>query len=92
MRENKTILIASADKNLGPVGIKTEQYIKLGLDHLFDTFRYKLLTERDAHQDDLDLKTDWTVRNRKALTDDETHFIRHILIGQNGTPMATSTF
>ena len=82
MRENKTILIASADKNLGPVGIETEQYIKLGLDHLLDTSTYKLLTERDAHQDALDLKTeiyDWTVWNRKALTDDETHFIHHHL-------------
>ena len=78
MCENKTILIASADKNLGPVGIETEQYIKLGLDHLLDTSTYKLLTKREAHQDALELNAeiyDWTVRNRKALTDDETHFI-----------------
>jgi hypothetical protein len=53
--ENKTILIASANKNLGPVGIETERYIKLRLDHLLDTSMYKLLTKRDAHQDALDL-------------------------------------
>jgi hypothetical protein len=64
MRENKTILIASANKNLGPVVIEMEQYNNVGLDHLLDTSTCKLLTERDAHQDALDLTTkiyDWAV-------------------------------
>ena len=39
---------ASADKNLGPVGIDTEVYIKLGLDHLLDPSTYALLTEEQA--------------------------------------------
>ena len=42
---------ASADKNLGPVGIDTEVYIKLGLDHLLDPSTYALLTEEQAAED-----------------------------------------
>jgi hypothetical protein len=57
LRENKSILIASADKNLGPIRIETERYIQLGLGHLLDTSTYKLLTKHDAHQDALALKT-----------------------------------
>jgi hypothetical protein len=37
--------MAQADKNLGPVGIDIEEYIKLGLEHLLDTSTYKVLTE-----------------------------------------------
>jgi hypothetical protein len=47
--ENKSILITSANKSLGPVGIETERYIKLELEHLVDTSTYEVLTEHDAH-------------------------------------------
>jgi hypothetical protein len=82
LHENKSILIASANKNLGPVGIETEGYIQLRLEHLLDTLTYKLLTEHNAHQDALALKTkiyDWTLRHREALTNDDTNFICHHL-------------
>jgi hypothetical protein len=82
LRENKSILIASANKNLGPIRIETEQYIQRGLEHRLDTLTYKLLTKHDAHQDALALKTkiyDWTLCHREALTDDETNFIHHHL-------------
>jgi hypothetical protein len=82
LHENKSILIASANKNLGPIGIETERYIQLGLEHLLDTLMYKLLTNHDAHQDALALKTkiyDWTLCHWEALTDEETNFICHHL-------------
>jgi hypothetical protein len=82
LHENKSFLIASANKNLGPFGIETEQYIQLGLEHLLDTSTYKLLTKHNAHQDALPLKTkiyDWTLHHWEALTDEETNFIRHHL-------------
>ncbi len=81
-RENKSILITSADKNLGPVGIQTERHIKLGLEHLLDTSTYELLTKHNAHQDTLSLKTmiyDWRICHQVALTVDETNFIHHHL-------------
>ncbi len=51
LQENKSVIIANADKNLGPVGIDVEHYIKLGLDHLLDPSTYELLTEEQADQD-----------------------------------------
>ncbi len=87
--ENKSILITSADKNLGPVGIETERRIKLGLKHLLDTSTYELLTKHNGHQDALSHKTtiyDWTIRHRVALTDEETNFIRHHLVKAKKDP------
>ncbi len=49
------MIIANANKNLGPVGIGTKHYIKLGLDHLLDSSTYKLLTKDQADQDIHDL-------------------------------------
>jgi len=65
--------IANADKNLGPVGIDVEHYIKLGLDHLRDPSTYELLTESQADQDIVILWKDihaWTVRHRSLLPND----------------------
>ncbi len=59
--------------------IKTECYIKLGLEHLLDKSTYEMLTEHQAHQDAISLERqiyDWTIRNRQALSDDETTFIQ----------------
>ena len=79
LQENKSIIIANADKNLGPVGIDVEKYIKLGLDHLLDPATYELLTESQAEQDIDDLRKEiyaWTVRHRSSLPDDTVNFIR----------------
>ena len=51
IQQNKSVIIASADKNLGPVEINTEDYIKMGLDHLLDPSTYTLLTEEQATED-----------------------------------------
>jgi hypothetical protein len=82
LQENESVIIASADKNLGPVGIDVEQYIKLGLDHLLDPHTYELLTEDQAKKDTDDLWQDiyaWTVNHRSALPDDTVNFIREHL-------------
>ena len=44
IQESESVIIASANKNLGPVGVDTEDYIKMGLDHLLDPLTYSLLT------------------------------------------------
>jgi hypothetical protein len=79
LQENESVIIANADKNLGPVGIDVEHYIKLGLDHLLNPSTYELLTEDQAKQE-----TDalwqaiyaWTVNHRNSLSDDTVFFIR----------------
>ena len=50
LQENESVIIANTNKNLGPVGIDVEHYIKLGLDHLLDPSTYELLTESQADQ------------------------------------------
>ena len=79
LQENKSVIIANADKNLGPVGIDVEHYIKLGLTHLLDISTYKILSEEQAEQDTNALRQDihdWTIRHRRSLPDDTVHFIR----------------
>ncbi len=58
IQQNKSVIIASADKNLGSVGIDTEDYIKMGLDHLLDPSTYTLLTEEQAAEDIDKLRAD----------------------------------
>ena len=43
--ENKSVTIAGADKNLGPVEIETEWYIRLDLSHLQDKLMHEFLTK-----------------------------------------------
>ena len=56
-----------------------EHYIKLGLDHIFDTSTYELLTESQADQDIENLWKeihDWTIRHCSSLPDDMVNFIQ----------------
>ncbi len=54
--ENKNVIIAHADKNLGPVGVNTNQYIRWALNnHLLDTSTYLQVSEDDALQSTSDL-------------------------------------
>jgi len=79
LQANESIIIAHADKNLGPVGIDVEHYIKLGLDHLQDTSTYKLLSEEQASHEIDTLWQEmhaWTIRHRRSLPDDTVYFIR----------------
>ena len=46
---NKNVIIAHADKNLGPFGVDDEQYIWWGLqEHHLDSPTYHLVSEEDA--------------------------------------------
>ena len=79
LQKNESVIIANADKNLGPVSIDAERYIKLGLDHLLDSSTYEMLTEEQAKQDIDTLWHeifDWTVRHRSKLPDDTVNFIQ----------------
>ena len=67
---NEPLIIANANKNLGPVGIDTEDYIKMGLKPLLDPTTYFLLTKEQAAEDIAALRTDihsWTVHHRLSL-------------------------
>jgi hypothetical protein len=49
MCNNKNVIIAHADKNLGPVGVDANQYSQWGLqEHLLDPTTYQLISEEDA--------------------------------------------
>ena len=82
IRQNPEVTIAPANKNLGPIGINTKQYIEWGLKHLQDESTYETLSEAKAFSD---VKTlckeifDWTRRHRKQLTNEVVHYIRHHL-------------
>jgi hypothetical protein len=58
IRGNPNIIIAHADKNLGPVGVNTEQYICWALDeHLTNLKTYVHVSEEDAQLAASDLYT-----------------------------------
>jgi hypothetical protein len=51
IRSNENIIIAHADKNLGPVGVNTEQYIHWALkEHLLDANTYVKESEEEAQK------------------------------------------
>ena len=52
---NENIIIAHADKNLGPAGVDTTQYIRWALnDHLLDTSTYIQVSKDTAQQSSKD--------------------------------------
>ena len=54
--ENKNVIIAHADKILGPIGVNTNQYIRWALDdHLLNPSTYQQVSEDDALQSTSDL-------------------------------------
>ena len=82
IKRNPEITIAPADKNLGPVAINTTQYTEWGMTHLLDGLTYTIISEEQALSDARNLSKeifDWTLRHRKALTDDVVRYIRHHL-------------
>jgi hypothetical protein len=87
---NQSVIIAQADKNLGPVGIDVKDYIKLGLEHLLDTLTYKMLTETQAARDIHELREEiysWTIRHQRSLSDDVVDFIRKHLDNTADDPL-----
>jgi hypothetical protein len=88
IRGNENIIIAHADKNLGPVGIDTEKYIRWALDeHLLDTTTYVQETEEEARVAANALFTEiyqWTQTHQvcDSLKEDHLKYIRY-WINQN---------
>jgi hypothetical protein len=90
LQRNELVIITNADKNLGPVSIDVEHYIKLGLDHLLDPSTYELLTEDQANQDIDVLWQDiyaWTVHHCSSLPDDTVNFIRDHMVKAMTDPL-----
>ena len=81
IRSNQDIIIAHADKNLGPVGVDTEQYIRWALDeHLSDATTYVQISEADAIKASNDLFTEiykWTRNAGSCLSQDARTYIRY---------------
>jgi hypothetical protein len=79
IRSNQDIIIAHADKILGPVGVDTKQYICWALDeHLTDATIYVQVSEANVHKAALDLYTEiykWTRDSRLSLSLDATNYI-----------------
>jgi hypothetical protein len=79
IQENQFVIIAQADKNLGPVGIDVGDYIKLGLEHLPDTLTYKILMEAQAMRDIQELGEkiySRTICHCRSLSDNVVTYIR----------------
>jgi hypothetical protein len=82
IKRNPAITIAPADKNLGPVGINTTQYIEWGMKHLLDELTYTIIPEEQALRDAREISKEifsWTLRHRKALTDDAVYHMKREL-------------
>ena len=79
LKQNKNIMILSADKGLGPVGVDTKQYVDWGLKHLLDDTTYSILMNEQATQESIALYNEifrWTCTHRQSLGDDTTKYIR----------------
>ena len=64
------VVIAAADKNLGPVAVLLERYIKDALEHLLDKSTYVIIPEQQALEEDAELRLDildWIRRYRREL-------------------------
>ena len=81
IRSNQDIIIAHADKNLGPVGVDTDQYICWALDdHLADATTYVQVSEANAVKALNDLFTEiykWTRKAGTCLSQDARSYIRY---------------
>ena len=79
LRANDQIVIANADKNLGPTAVELPRYIKDALTHLTDSTTYKILPESQALDEATALRQtilDWINTHRKVLEDNAVEYIR----------------
>jgi hypothetical protein len=96
---NKNVIIANANKNLGHVGVDAKQYIQWGLqEHLLDSTAYQLISEseEDARIAANKLYTtihQWTRKHSLCdhLIKDSKKYIRQKIEMQPLTLSATST-
>jgi hypothetical protein len=92
IRNNKDIIIAHTDKNLGPVGLDTETYICWALDeHITDASTYVQVSEQEAQTSATELYLTmykWTRENCMciSLTKDATAYIRHWTLNNQSNP------
>ena len=76
---NDQVVIALADKNLGPVGVELERYIRDALVHLTNQTTYAIIPEPQALREVSELADEifeWITSNRNSLTDDEAKYLR----------------
>lgn len=79
LRANNNIIILSADKGLGPVGVTRDKYIEWGMMHLNDATTYSHITNEQAQVATHDLYHrifQWTRKHRSDLGDNTTNYIQ----------------
>jgi hypothetical protein len=79
IQENQSVIIAQADKKLGPVGVDIKDYIKLGSEHLLNNSTYEMLIEAQAVRDIQELQEEiysWTICHCCSFSDDVVNYIR----------------
>ena len=79
LRTDTNIVILSADKGLGPVGVTRDKYIEWGMKHLNDTTTYSHISDEEAHiaSDNLYRQIfQWTRKHRLELGDNTTEYIQ----------------
>ena len=79
LRGMKQIIFASADKNLGPVAVTLEQYIKDALVHLSDSRTYEMLSSEEAEARDADLReaiSEWIIEHAIDLDKHTRRYLR----------------
>ena len=89
LRGMKQIIFASADKNLGPVAVALEQYIKDALTHLSDSNTYEILLSAEAEARDKDLRTvvsNWISEYAIDLNIDTRRYLRKKTESYKGRP------
>ena len=75
----RNISFAQADKNIGPVAVTLEQYIKDALVHILDTSTYEFLAESEALTRDADLRLQikrWIFKSARFLDIDTRKYLR----------------
>ena len=79
------MIIAHADKGLGPVGVETSKYIRWALeDHLLDERTYTIVPKEQALEDTGKLHNNiqaWVSKYLTELSDDARKFI-HCKLGE----------
>ena len=79
LQANDSVVIAQADKNLGPVAVALDRYIKDALAHLQDKSTYTIISEEQAQAEAKDLRqaiTDWAHEYHDCLTPDQAKYLR----------------
>ena len=79
LRSTKGIIFVLADKNLGPLAVTLEQYIKDGLIHLINSSTYEIISEQEALERNEELRTNirkWIMEHAIDLPQEVRRFLR----------------